>query len=97
MQNTPAQAAATPAFSVDHTLDARGLVCPLPLLKTKHCLLQLEVGQVLHILAEDTGAWTDIPAFVRHSQQHTLLDAQQTATGYHFWIRKGESSFSGSV
>ena len=46
-----------------HTLDARGLRCPLPLVKTKLALEPLEPGEVLEVLATDPEASIDLAAF----------------------------------
>jgi len=47
----------------DKTLDASGLNCPLPVLKTKKAMEELQSGQVLEIITTDPGAKADIPAF----------------------------------
>ena len=49
----------------DATLDAKGLNCPLPILKAKKALKDLENGQVLEIVATDPGAVKDFEAFCR--------------------------------
>ncbi|MCP1313863.1 MULTISPECIES: sulfurtransferase TusA family protein [unclassified Halomonas] len=74
----------------DAALDARGLACPLPLLKTKQALATLESGQLLEVAASDQGSWRDIATFAEHSA-HTLVHREQRADGFHFWIRKAES------
>lgn len=76
----------------EHILDACGLQCPLPLLKTKQQLRQLASGECLHIMATDAGSERDIPAFARLSP-HTLKDHHVDEAGvFHFWIVKGEVS-----
>lgn len=69
-------------------LDARGLACPLPLLKAKQALARLTVGDILHVVASDPGSWRDFEAFVAHSD-HELLERDTRDTDYHYWIRKG--------
>jgi len=84
------------SFTVDTELDTRGLHCPMPLLKAKLALNQMQDEQVLRVVATDAGSWDDFEAFVRQSP-HTLLDRNQsesedgTPSGseYIFCIKKG--------
>ena len=48
-----------------HTLDARGLLCPLPVIRTQDRVKDLAAGQVLEITATDPGVLQDIPAWCR--------------------------------
>ena len=59
-----------------HTLDLKGLRCPLPILKTKKALAQMEAGEVLTVLATDGGAPGDFEAFCRHTG-HVLLESRE--------------------
>lgn len=56
----------------DQLLDTRGLSCPLPLLKAKQALYQLQPGQVLKVLASDAGSVRDFRAYTDQSE-HSLL------------------------
>jgi tRNA 2-thiouridine synthesizing protein A len=47
----------------DQTLDASGLNCPMPILKTKKALKQMESGQVLEVISTDAGSVKDMEAF----------------------------------
>ena len=58
----------------DKELDARGLSCPLPILKTKKSLNELASGQVLKIVATDPGAVKDFDAFANQTG-HALLSS----------------------
>jgi len=49
----------------DHTLDAKGLNCPLPILKARKALKEVPAGGTLEILATDPGAVADFQAFCR--------------------------------
>ena len=49
----------------EHLLDAKGLNCPLPILKAKKALKDLATGEMLRILATDPGAVADFQAFCR--------------------------------
>ncbi|WP_233266342.1 sulfurtransferase TusA family protein [Cobetia sp. L2A1] len=67
-------------------LDARGLHCPLPLLRTKLTLASMVAGEQLEVLASDAGAWGDIPAYLALSD-HSLISREETASGdYRFLI-----------
>ena len=57
-------------------LDVTGLKCPLPILKTKKALAQMQVDQVLTVLATDAGAPDDFAAFCRQTG-HVLLESTE--------------------
>jgi tRNA 2-thiouridine synthesizing protein A len=63
-------------------LDARGLNCPLPILKAKKALADMETGQVLRIVATDTGSVRDFQAFAKQTGNallaHTHLNGEFT-------------------
>ncbi len=71
----------------DKELDARGLKCPLPILRTKKALAELTSGQVLRILATDPGAVQDFAAFARQTG-HALLDSQSREGEFEFFMRR---------
>ena len=61
----------------DQELDARGLNCPLPILRTKKMLNELTGGQTLRVVATDPGAVKDFQAFAKQTGNELL--AQETA------------------
>ena len=69
------------------TVDLSGLRCPLPVLRTKKALAQINVGQTVCIFATDPDAREDIPAFVRQAG-HCLEKTEVGKDGCHFYIRK---------
>jgi tRNA 2-thiouridine synthesizing protein A len=71
----------------DHVLDAKGLNCPLPILKAKKALKEVPVGGTLEILATDPGAVADFQAFAR-STGNELLEHSQEGGVYRFLLRK---------
>ncbi len=71
----------------DDVLDAKGLNCPLPILKAKKALNALSNGQVLEILATDPGAINDFEAFCR-ATGNKLLSSEQDGTIYKFLIER---------
>jgi tRNA 2-thiouridine synthesizing protein A len=64
-------------MQIDQEVDARGLNCPLPILKAKKALSQMASGQVLRVLATDPGSMRDFQAFSRQTG-NTLL-GQETS------------------
>lgn len=73
----------------DKQLDARGLSCPLPVLKARKALKEMQPGQTLELLTTDSGALEDVPQFCDTSG-HTLLESSSPeASIYRFIIRNG--------
>jgi tRNA 2-thiouridine synthesizing protein A len=68
-------------------LDARGLNCPLPILKAKKALAELESGQVLRIVATDPGSVRDFQAFAKQTG-NALLSHVQQGTEFTFLMRR---------
>jgi tRNA 2-thiouridine synthesizing protein A len=68
-------------------LDARGLSCPLPILKTKKALNDIASGQVLKILATDPGSVKDMQAFANQTG-HPLLASSEENKAFVFYLRK---------
>ncbi|MEY4194531.1 MAG: hypothetical protein RLZZ226_899 [Pseudomonadota bacterium] len=75
-------------LTVDLTVNARGLSCPLPLLRLKKALQSLETGQTLWIEATDPASVLDFGVFVEQTT-HQILEQRQDGGIYHFVIRKG--------
>ncbi|HHO68718.1 MAG TPA: hypothetical protein ENK12_06775 [Gammaproteobacteria bacterium] len=71
----------------DLELDARGLNCPLPILRAKKSIQQLGAGQVLRIVATDPGSVKDFEAFCKQTGNELLASTQQGGE-YQFDIRK---------
>jgi tRNA 2-thiouridine synthesizing protein A len=70
------------------TLDARGLLCPMPVVKTAKAMKALEPGQVLKLLATDRGSIKDIPAWA-DTTGNELLDWHEEDGELAFYLRKG--------
>lgn len=71
----------------DHFLDAKGLNCPLPILRTKKALKDVPAGEILNIEATDPGAIADFEAFCR-TTGNELVSHSDDGTIYKFEIRK---------
>jgi len=73
----------------DDTLDATGLNCPLPILRAKKALKEMEPGRVLRIIATDPGAVKDFEVFAKHTNNE-LLSSTEEGGKFIFLIRKDE-------
>ena len=71
----------------DKELDARGLNCPLPILRTKKALTDMSSGQVLKIVATDPGAVKDFEAFSKQTGNALVSSASQN-NEFVFFMRK---------
>lgn len=74
--------------SVDVTVDARHHHCPMPLLKAKQALNRMQAGQVLLLLATDSGSWRDMHQFVEQAK-HQMLKALSVDNEFRYTIKKG--------
>lgn len=75
-------------MNCDRELDARGLNCPLPILRAKKALTDMQGGQILHILATDPGSVKDFQAFARQTGNELLSTAEADGE-FSFYIRRG--------
>ncbi|MFZ9676976.1 MAG: sulfurtransferase TusA family protein [Quisquiliibacterium sp.] len=71
----------------DKELDARGLNCPLPIIKTKKALNDLGSGQVLRVTSTDSGSLKDMEAFAKQTGNE-LLSSAQDGGDYVFFLKK---------
>lgn len=69
-------------------LDARGLLCPLPVIRVQDRIKHLARGDVLEVIATDPGTWHDIPAWCR-VHGHRLAEARNVQGDYRFRIEVG--------
>jgi TusA-related sulfurtransferase len=70
-------------------LDARGLLCPMPIVKTAKAMKELGPGQVLKLIATDRGSLADVPAWA-DGTGNELLERHEEDDTFVFFIRKGE-------
>jgi len=71
----------------DKELDARGLNCPLPILRCKKALAELEGGQILRVVATDPGSVKDFQAFCKQTG-HALLSHEAANGEFTFVMKK---------
>ena len=68
-------------------VDAKGLACPMPIVKTKKAMDTLATGEILEVHVTDKGALADMPAWAR-AGGHTILDQSEDAGVLKFFIQK---------
>ncbi|MDN4094592.1 MULTISPECIES: sulfurtransferase TusA family protein [Bacillales] len=69
-------------------LDAKGLACPMPIVKTKKAIGEIESGEVLEVHTTDKGAKNDLTAWAKSSGHEMLKDTEENGV-LKFWIKKG--------
>ncbi|MDC3414736.1 sulfurtransferase TusA family protein [Terrihalobacillus insolitus] len=78
-------------IQTDHVLDAKGLACPMPIVKTKKAMKDLESGQVIEVQATDKGSLADIQAWAK-SSGHQYLGTTEEADILKHYLRKASES-----
>lgn len=74
-------------INVDQTLDAKGLNCPLPILKTRKAMNDLAQGNVLKVLTTDPGSQKDMPAWA-HRTANQIVKTEVVGNTFIFYIKK---------
>jgi tRNA 2-thiouridine synthesizing protein A len=74
-------------MNFDRELDARGLNCPLPILRAKKTLNEMQSGQVLRIVATDPGSMKDFQAFAKQTGNELLSSAENNKE-FEFFIKR---------
>jgi len=74
-------------LTIDREIDARGLNCPLPILRTKKALNDMASGQTIRITATDPASVRDFQAFARQTG-NALLDHSQHNGEFTFYMRR---------
>jgi len=74
-------------MQIDRELDARGLNCPLPILKAKKALNDMQSGQTLRVMATDPGSVRDFQAFAKQTGNE-LLEQQTIGLEYYHLMRR---------
>ncbi|BAN34009.1 hypothetical protein SCD_n00160 [Sulfuricella denitrificans skB26] len=73
--------------TVTSTLDTSGKCCPMPIVETNKAMKSLTIGDVLEIIATDTGTKKDIPSWCDRTGQ-TLLSMTEENGAIHYCVRK---------
>ena len=77
----------TTPISYDREVDARGLNCPLPILRAKKALTDLQSGQVLKVMSTDPGSARDFEAFARQTG-HALMRTDEANREWTFYLKR---------
>ena len=72
---------------VDRTLDCKGMLCPMPIVKLAKAVRELETGQVILLEATDPGAVPDVAAWSKNTG-HPVLFQDKEGPLMRFWIQK---------
>jgi len=75
------------AVKADLTLDCRGTLCPMPVIRVSQAIKKIEVGQVIEMLTTDPGSVPDMEAWSRQTG-HDLLSRNEGEGVYTFFIRR---------
>jgi len=71
----------------DRDLDVKGLNCPLPILRTKKTLAEMETGQILRVQATDPGSLKDFPAFAKQTGNE-LVEQNEENKVFEFYLKR---------
>ena len=74
-------------IKVDQTLDAKGLSCPLPILKTKKAVEALAKDQVLKVVTTDPGSKNDMASWAKRTGNE-VLKVEEGSGSFTFYIKK---------
>ena len=72
----------------DREVDARGLSCPLPILRAKKMLAEMNTGQVVRVLATDPGSVKDFQAFARQTGNDLLQQGETGDNAFEFYLKR---------
>lgn len=73
--------------AIDKEVDCTGMICPLPVLRTKKALSDMQTGQILKVIATDTGAEHDIPMFAKQTG-NTLVHSEIQDEAFIFHLKR---------
>ncbi len=74
-------------MEINRDLDVKGLNCPLPILRTKKALAEMETGQVLRVRATDPGSVKDFAAFAKQTGNE-LLEQKEENRVFEFYLKR---------
>jgi len=71
----------------DETLDAKGLMCPMPIVKLAKKMKEMPVGKVLELISDDVGSKEDVPAWAKRTGNE-LVGTKDENGVYYYYIKK---------
>ena len=72
----------------DREVDARGLNCPLPILRAKKMLAEMSPGQIVRVLATDPGSVKDFQAFAKQTGNDLIGQGETVDKAFEFFLRR---------
>ncbi len=72
----------------DEKLDVSGKSCPLPIVKTRNKIKEMEKGQVLLTVSTDSGSESDFKGWTEGSKDIELIDQESDSEEYRFYVKK---------
>jgi len=73
---------------VHKRLDARGLSCPMPIMKSMQAIKRIRINQVLEILTTDPGSLKDIPTWARATGQELIASEERGPEDFRFLVKR---------
>ncbi|NIC00686.1 sulfurtransferase TusA family protein [Halobacterium sp. R2-5] len=77
-------------FDITETLDVKGASCPMPVVKTKTAIDDLSEGEILEVLATDSGSMSDIDGWADGTEGVELVEQEEGDGVYKHYVRKTE-------
>ena len=77
----------TAQLEADQVLDCTGLLCPIPVVQTSKAIKEIEVGQILQMIATDPGAPPDMVAWSKQTG-HEMVETTEEDGTYLFWFKR---------
>jgi len=74
-------------MEVTKVLDATGLACPMPIVRTKKAMEELDSGDILEVHATDQGSKSDLTAWAKSGGHELIKDTEENGV-LKFWIKK---------
>ncbi|MCJ7618133.1 MAG: sulfurtransferase TusA family protein [Desulfobacterales bacterium] len=74
-------------MKANKTLDARGILCPMPIIKTAKMIKEMAVGEILEVIADDEGARIDFPSWCEQTG-NKFLEIDESEGAMKFYIEK---------
>jgi tRNA 2-thiouridine synthesizing protein A len=71
----------------DETLDCKGLMCPMPIVKLAKKMKELKVGTVLEMISDDIGSKEDVPAWCKRTNNQ-LVDSKEEGGVFYYYIKR---------
>lgn len=75
-------------YDITETLDVKGASCPMPVVKTKSAIDDLAEGEILEVLATDSGSMSDIDGWASGTAGIELVDQKEGDDVYKHYVRK---------